>query len=87
VFDGDREPPPRRRHQQGLPLDRRSRTCTRVPREIVRGGCFATPRDPSAVLRVYAQLGVLFCPFELGEGEKLPVQVNSVTPPWLIVRV
>jgi hypothetical protein len=30
---------------------------------------------------------VLVCPFVLGDGEKLPLQVKSVTPPWLILSV
>jgi len=61
--------------------------CCVIPLQEVRGGCSAAPRDRSSALLVYVQLGVLVCPFELGEGEKLPLQVNSVTPPWLIVRV
>jgi hypothetical protein len=32
-------------------------------------------------------VGVLVCPFWLGDGEKLPLHVKSVVPPWLIVSV
>jgi hypothetical protein len=33
------------------------------------------------------QVGVLVWPFVLGDGLKLPVQVTTSSPPWLIVRV
>jgi hypothetical protein len=33
------------------------------------------------------QVGVLDWPFVLGDGLKLPVQVTTSSPPWLIVSV
>jgi hypothetical protein len=42
-------------------------------------------RRLSYAWRAYVQVGVLVCPFVLGDGVKLPVQLNSVMPPWLIV--
>src|SRR5205823_11426012 len=48
-----------------------------------RGGDAPAPPPPP----LSQQVGVLVCPFWLGDGEKLPLHVKSVVPPWLIVSV
>src|SRR5437870_7324293 len=46
------------------------------------------PSSPASAGRGSAQqVGVLVCPFWLGEGEKLPLHENNVVPTWLIVSV